>query len=150
MRELRVDDGEAVAALIKDANPHRQVDAEEVRSWLRQPWLDADDLRVLDDGDVVGYIDLDLRGDIAYLDPSGPGREDELLEWGERRARERGAAKVRLPIWEGQDALGEVATRRGYSRVRASFELLLELGDEPPAGPAWPDGIEVRTYRHTE
>jgi len=139
LRELRADDAEAVAAVICDATPHRTIDAEEVRSWLTQGLIDPDDIRVLEeDGSVVGYVDIFVREDLAYLDPNGTGREAELLGWAEERARAKGVQKVRLPVWQGQDDFAAALERRGYDRVRSSFEMLIELGDEPPPAPEWP------------
>jgi mycothiol synthase len=151
LRELRAADADAVAALIREANPHRPIDAEEVRSWLTQGVVDPADIRVLDDdGRAVGYVDILQRDDLVYLDPTGTGREDELLEWAEARAREKGAQKVRLPVWQGQDALAAVLAQRGYERVRSSFEMAIDLGEEPPPAPRWPMGIDVRNYRPDE
>jgi mycothiol synthase len=148
LRELRAEDAEEVSRLIRDANPERTIDAEEVRSWLTQGLVDPEDIRVLvEDGRAVGYVDLFVREDLAYLDPNGVGREPVLLDWAERRAREKGMRKVRLPVWEGQDALAATLALRGYERVRSSFEMAIDLGDEPPPPPVWPDGIVVRTYR---
>jgi mycothiol synthase len=151
LRELRLEDADAIASLIVAANAHRMIDADEVRSWLTQGLIDPDDIRVLEEGGrAVGYVDIFVREDLAYLDPTGAGREDELLEWAEARAREKGAQKVRLPVWHGQDALAAVLARRGYERVRSSFEMAIDLGAEPPPAPEWPPGIEVRAYRPDE
>ena len=151
LRELRVEDADAVSDLIRRANPHRTMDAEEVRSWLTRGLVDPADIRVLDEGGgIVGYVDVFVREDLAYLDPSGAGREEELIAWGEERARTKGARAVRLPVWHGQDGLAAAAERRGYERVRSSFEMLVELGDEPPPRPDWPSGIRVRAYRPDE
>jgi hypothetical protein len=57
-----------VASLIRDANPHGKVDAEEVRSWLTPGLVDPDDMRVLEeDGARRGYVDLFVREELAYL-----------------------------------------------------------------------------------
>jgi mycothiol synthase len=151
LREPGVADADAVAAVIRRASPHRSIDAEEVRTWLTQGLIDPDDMRVLDDDrGVAGYVDVFVREDLAYLDPNGAGHEDELLEWGEERARARGMRKVRLPVWQGQDDLAAAVERRGYRRVRSSFEMLIELGTDRPPAPEWPSGIDVRTYRPGE
>jgi mycothiol synthase len=151
LRELRVEDADAVAALIVAANPHRTIDAQEVRSWLTPGFVDPVDVRVLEeDGLAVGYVDILQRDDLAYLDPTGTGREDVLLDWAEARAREKGAQHVRLPVWQGQDPLAAVLARRGYERVRSSVEMVIDLGDEPPPAPGWSPGIDVRTYRPHE
>jgi mycothiol synthase len=151
LRELRAEDAEAVAALIRAADPGRGIDAEEVRSWLSHVALDPDEVRVLEvDGAVVGYVDLLRSEELAHVDPSGPGHEDALLEWAEARAREGGAETTRVPVSEHNATLAAALRARGYDPVRSSFEMAIELGDEPPAEPAWPAGIGVRTYRHPE
>ncbi len=151
LRELRTEDAEAVAGLIARTNPERRIDALEVLSWLGNTQLDPDDLRVLEeDGEVVGYVDLTRRKEVAFLDPTGAGREDGLLAWAEARARDVGATLARLPLWAGQRELAAVAAARGYARIRSSFEMLIELDDDRPAVREWPPGVDVRTYRHPE
>jgi mycothiol synthase len=151
LREVRVEDAGAVATVIRAATPHRSIDADEVRSWLTQGLVDPNDIRVLEHGgSVVGYVDIFVREDLAYLDPNGPGHEEELLAWAEERARGKGVRTVRLPVWQGQDDLAATLERRGYGRVRSSFEMLIELGDDAPPVPVWPAGVEVRSYRPGE
>jgi len=150
LRHLRADDAEDVAALIRQS-PHRRTDAEEVRSWLGHAAIDPDDLRVLVQvGRAVGYVDIVVREDVAYVDPAGRGREDVLLEWAEARALEKGASSIRATTWEDQHELASLLARRGYARIRSSFLMEIALGEEPPAAPSWPPGIAVRTYRHPE
>ena len=151
LRELRREDADAVAGVIRRSSPHRSIDPEEVQSWLTQGLVDPDDIRVLDaDGRVAGYIDVFVREDLAYLDPNGSGHEEELLAWAEERARAKDVRKVRVPVWQGQDDLAAAVKRRGYERVRSNFEMVVELGDDPPRAPDWPRGVEVRTYRPGE
>jgi mycothiol synthase len=151
LRELRAEDAEAVAAVIRAADPSRGIDAEEVRSWLSHAALDPDEVRVLElDGEVVGYVDLLRSEEIAHVDPNGGGHEDTLLEWAETRARERGAEHARVHVSEHNAGLADSLRARGYERVRTSFEMVVDLDDERPAEPGWPDGIEVRTYRHPQ
>jgi mycothiol synthase len=151
LRELRKEDAAAVSDLIRGANATRFMDAEEIRSWFHNPVLDCANLRVLDRGGrLAGYVDDVLREDVAFLDPSGNGEEDALLEWGESRAAELAATRVRVPVWAGQDRLRTALEAHGYRPVRASFEMVVELDDAPPPAPSWPDGVTVRAYRHPE
>jgi GNAT superfamily N-acetyltransferase len=39
---------------------------------------------------------------------------------------------------------------RGYRDVRRTFEMVIELGDEPPPGPTPPAGVALRTARDGE
>jgi hypothetical protein len=151
LRELRAEDAEAVAALIRAADPTRGIDAEEVRSWLSHAALDPDEVRVLEvDGEVVGYVDLLRSEELAHVDPSGPGHEDALLEWAEARARKGGADTTRVPVSEHNSTLAAALRARGYDPVRSSFEN----GDRARRRAARRDGlarrVDVRTYRHPE
>jgi len=151
LRELREEDAAVVSDLIRTANAARPTDAEEIRSWFNNPTLDRSNLRVLDrDGRLAGYVDVVLREDVAFLDPSGTGEEDALLEWGEQRAAELAATCVRVPVWEGQDRLLAALEARGYRPIRSSFEMVIELDETPPPAPSWPDGLTVRAYRHPQ
>lgn len=151
LRELRAGDAEAVAAIIRAADPSRGIDAEEVRSWLRNAALDPEEIRVLEaDGEIVGYVDLLRSGELANVDPNGAGHEDALLDWAETRAREGGAEQTRVHVSEHNHSLAEALRARGYAPVRTSFEMEVDLDDERPPEPEWPGGIDVRTYRHPE
>ena len=150
LRELRAADADEVAAILSQ-NPQRRIDAEEVRSWLHHAAIDPEDLRVLvEDGRPVGYVDILVREDVVYADLAGSGREDALLDWVEARALEKGASKARASASEGQDELASLLERRGYARIRSGFEMTIELGDDPPQAPEWPDGVGLRAYRHPE
>lgn len=132
LRELRTEDAVAVAALMQatygDARP---VDAGEILSWLANSVLDsAAHARVLVSGDaLVGYVDLFLRGFCALLDVAAPGHEQNAVEGGESRGRELGATSVRLQFPAGHARLAELATHRGYVRVRKAF---LDAWDHHP------------------
>lgn len=150
LRQLRAEDADDVAAVLSQ-NPHRRIDAEEVRSWLDHSAIDPNDLRVLvEDGRAVGYVDIVVSEDVVYVDPAGLGHEDALLDWGEARALEKGASATRLPVWEDQHDLVSLLERRGYAPIRTSLEMRIALGEESPVAPEWPPGIGVREYRHPE
>src|SRR4051794_15982008 len=91
LRELREEDAEQVAALFRTAfGEARQLDAREVVSWLRDPDLQPEDLRVPEeDGRAVGYCDVAVRKDALFVDLAAPGRWTELLDWAEGEATRR-------------------------------------------------------------
>src|SRR6478752_6152507 len=86
-RELREEDAEQVAALFVDAfGGARKLDAHEVASWLRDPDLTHENLRVIEeDGRVVGYCDIAPRRDALFIDLAAPGRWAEVLDWAEEQ-----------------------------------------------------------------
>jgi hypothetical protein len=63
LRELREEDAGQVAALFGAAfGEARKLDAREITSWLRDPYLQPENLRVLEaDGRIVGYCDIAPR-----------------------------------------------------------------------------------------
>src|SRR5439155_15675834 len=147
LRQLRDDDAEVVAALFVEAfGDARRLDAEEIRSWIRNEELKPENLRVLEeDGRVVGYGDLWDEEDTVQLDVAAPGRWEPFLEWAEERARKRGRPRTRLYLPEGHE-LAHLAERRGYELWRSSYTMEIDL-PEPPAVPPLPDGIVLRLYR---
>lgn len=69
---------------------------------------------------------------------------DSLMEWAERRARERGQ-RLFAGGWASNEPLLRDLDRRGFSLVRHAHRMVIDL-TELVAEPAWPDGIEVRTF----
>lgn len=149
LRPVTDEDAEAVAALFMQAfGDWRPTDAEEIRTWLRNEELDPENLRVLEiDGRVVGYGDIWLDSDVE-LDMAAPGHWDAFLDWAEQRGRERGLSRVRAFFPEGHELEGILAAR-GYRFWRSSFQMRIELGEQP-AVPPLPDGLELRPYRDAD
>ena len=147
LRELREEDAEHVAALFVECfGDARLIDAEEIRSWLRNAEFEPDWLRVLVDGEhVVGYVDIWPQGDVLWLDAAAPGQWEAVFDWGESEARTRGIGRVRVQIPHDHPLAG-VAEARGYGTSRHSFRMEIAL-DGPPAPAALPAGIELRPYR---
>lgn len=145
-RELREEDAEQVATLFVDAfGGARKLDAHEVASWLRDPDLRHEYLRVLEeDGRIVGYCDIAPRRDALFIDLAAPGRWEDLLEWAEGKVGELGLKTASLFVPHGHE-LEHIAASRSYEKRRES--LTMEIGfDEPPRDGDF-GGFEVRTYR---
>jgi mycothiol synthase len=146
LRELREDDAEQVAALFVDAfGESRKLDAREVVSWLHDPDLRPEDLRVLEeDGRAVGYCDVAVRQDALFIDLVAPGRWTELLDWAEGEATQRELRLTSLFV-PHEHELADVAAGRGYERRRESLTMEIALDESPQDGDF--GTLEARTYR---
>jgi mycothiol synthase len=146
LRELRQEDAESVAALFAEAfGGARKLDAREVASWLRDPDLSSENLRVVEeDGRVVGYGDVAPRGDILFIDLAAPGRWGELIDWAEGQVTALGLKTASLYA-PHEHELARIAEARGYEKRRES--LTMEIGfDALPAAGDFGE-LELRTYR---
>ena len=131
LRELRVEDAEQVASLFVEAfGEARQVDAEEIRTWIDNEELKPEHLRVLVvDGAIVGYGDIWVEDDEVALDVAAPGHWEPFLEWAEAEARARGVtARTFVPA---EHELARIVAARGYRLARSSYTMDVEL-DGPP------------------
>jgi mycothiol synthase len=145
LRDLRVDDAEQVAALFIIAfGDARQVDAEEIRTWIDNEDLKPEHLRVLEeDGSIVGYGDIWIQDDEVALDVAAPGHWEPFLEWAEAEARKRGVT-ARAFVPAGHE-LARLVAARGYRLARSSYTMDVELDAAPE--PALPEGLALRSYR---
>jgi mycothiol synthase len=145
LRELRVEDAERVAELFVAAfGSARQVDAEEIRSWIANDELEPEHLRVLEaDGAVVGYGDIWVQDDEVALDVAAPGHWEPFLDWAEAEARDRGVP-VRAYV-PAEHELAAAVAARGYRLARSSYTMDLEL-DDPPAA-VLPEALSLRSFR---
>jgi ribosomal protein S18 acetylase RimI-like enzyme len=146
LRELRENDAEQVAALFLEAfGEARRLDAEEIRSWLRNDEIENDLLRVLEiDGRIAGYGDLFVKPDVIQLDVAAPGHWETFFDWAEEEARTRDVPRVRAYLESGHE-LQELVAARGYRYFRSSYTM--EIGLEAHLPVALPEGIQLRTYR---
>jgi ribosomal protein S18 acetylase RimI-like enzyme len=149
LRPLREDDAEAVAAIfVESFGESRQVDAEEIRSWLANEELLPEWLRVLEEGGTVaGYGDIWPQGDVIELDVAAPGRWTVFLDWAEDEARRRGLHRVRASPPPAHE-LADICAARGYRPWRSSFTMEIDLVERPDG--SVPSVFEVRTYRNED
>ena len=145
-RELRDEDAAQVAMLYARAyGDARRLDAEEVRSWLRNEELKPEWLRVLEfDGRVVGYGDIDVHEDEVGVDVAAPGHWEPFLEWAEEVACAAGVPRVRVYFTPNEE-LAAVVSRRGYRLWRSSYTLEATLDESSP--PAVPESLAIRAFR---
>jgi mycothiol synthase len=146
LRSLRPEDAERVAALFEEAyGDDRRLDAEEIRSWLRNEEFEPGWLQVLEEsGRVVGYGDIWVQDDEVALDVAAPGRWAAFFDWAESAAREHGRPRVRLNPPAGHE-VAAIAERRGYRPWRSSFTMEIGLHERPPEPPV-PDILTLRSY----
>jgi ribosomal protein S18 acetylase RimI-like enzyme len=145
LRELREEDAGQVAALFGAAfGEARKLDAREITSWLRDPDLQPENLRVLEaDGRIVGYCDIAPRGDVLLVDLAAPGRWTELLDWAEGNVSALGLKTSSLFV-PHEHELAVVAEARGYDKRRESLTMEIAFDDPPDDGEF--GGLEARTY----
>jgi ribosomal protein S18 acetylase RimI-like enzyme len=146
IRELREDDADAVARLFVEAwGDARRMNGDEIRQWLANEVLLAENLLVVVDGDdrVVGYFDVWQEGESVDVDLAAPGIWEETLDHAENRARALGANRVRTFVSEGHDVADRISGR-GYRQIRSSWTMEIEFGVEAPAEPVIPDGIDIK------
>ncbi len=82
----------------------------------------------------------------------GRGIATSLLCWAEQRARQAiprapDGTRVALTDWISSLDLAAhgVMQRSGFNLVRQSYRMRIDLTEAPP-GPAWPEGITLRTF----
>jgi mycothiol synthase len=156
LRPPRDDDFDAMLELM---NAHQlaafgeaDYTADDLRTWLRTPYVDVErDIRVLErDGRLVGYADADPTREEPPLwwcdvkvEPSADAGAvvAELVAWLEERAREG-----RLRVWtaETDRRIVDAFATLGFEPVRHSYRMEIDLAADH-GEPAWPDGISVRT-----
>jgi mycothiol synthase len=151
IRTPTADDAPAIRELIEEhaqvAFGETELSEEEIRSWFERPKLS---IRVAErDGALAGYLDIyaDQSGrfpsDIRTLDP---GVARRLLEEAEKLAGDQGAQAVRAFVQGDDPVQRDVLLELGWQPIRYSFQMRIELTDEPPE-PSWPDGLAPRNLR---
>ena len=158
LRPPREDEFDATLALLNAAQlatyGEADVTADELRTWLTTPTVDpARDVRVLEqDGRLLAYVDADKDStrwwsDVkVHPDADATAIVPELIAWLEQRAR-----NGTLRVWTGatDERMLGAFKRLGFVEQRHSYRMEIAL-DEAPRAPAWPDGIDVRTFRPNE
>lgn len=159
LRSPTFDDVDGVVRLINDESARltgssdTEVDAVEIRGWWTQPApFDMErDVCVAERGDeVVGYGDLGDQGSggkVFWLDVRGPAAAEVLPEL-ERRALERASAGgvLRAISDSSDERLAAVLTERGYTKIRASYRMVIEL-EGRMFEPSLPADASIRVAR---
>lgn len=155
LRAPRLDELEALTDLInRDSGElygEREESVESMRKWLTGPKLNPEtDMRVaVVDGAFRGYVDVDPEPEpIYWADLRVPLSEPDeirvaLLDWVERRARERGGTTLRFHTASVDEPTRRLLESRGMRVIRHFYRMRIEL-DREPAEPQWADGLRVR------
>jgi mycothiol synthase len=150
-RPARPEDLEAVVALCVRCNVadlgEPDTEPDDIGAMWRRPGyhLDRNSVLVVAGDRPVAYGDvLDGEG-FGMVDPSWRGRGigGWLLRRIEELAGDRPVLELSAPA--GDRAFRELVERGGYRPGRSTWLMRLDM-DGPPPPPAWPEGVEVRTF----
>ena len=140
---------------VDDTDATELLDAWRQQDMARDLWLLADPA-----GALIGSIEVHHRRGVhvelwvlVHPDWRRRGIGSRLAEIGEARAAELlerapEGTRVTLEGWVNarSDGARAFAAGRGYVATRTFWRMRIDLGEEPPAEPAWPEGLRVRTF----
>lgn len=151
LRPLQEIDIDAVLSIYRQAwGSARPIAASDIRSWLRNPEVDPESLRVLEiGGRIVGYGDVTVADDVVVAELAAPGHWDTFLSWAEEVGRTAGATRVRVLNYAG-DALPKAAASRGYVLWRSNYTMRVEFGRVRPDPAPVPQSVTLRTYAESD
>jgi mycothiol synthase len=156
-RAARPADAEAVAGLVRLSEAAVRgvspILASDIRDWWRNNDPTRDAWLIHDGGMLVAATTLWPHGDVpntwgdVHPEHLGRGFGTALLDLSEARARELGASAMRTDVFAHDAAAVALLGARGYRAVRHYYEMRIDLGDESPPEPAWPEGVRVEQFR---
>lgn len=142
MNELRAPTEADVAAIVAARSRHgpEPFTEERLRREWTQPGFEPErDARVGAGGYVAVADDHEGR---TWIELHGD-RPEALLEWALGRA---GGRRLFSGGWEGAESEKRAIEAAGFSPVRHSYRMAIDLRDASPA-PALPDGLELHDFR---
>ena len=151
LRAATPDDAPAIKGLFDEhalaAFGEVALSEEEIRSWFAMPniWIQLAER----DGELVGY--LDITSEESGHRRSTRGRSSPRSRTScSRRRRGAGARSRRRRSCAGrpgrEPVLREAFERAGWTPIRHSFQMRIELDGELPE-PSWPDGLDAAERR---
>jgi mycothiol synthase len=139
-----------------------ELDEAELRNFWEMPELQRDDdvcVVTAPNGQIVGYAEmtmLDKQPVHPFLwiriDPEHMHLGKPMMEWLDARSQkalELCPEELRVSVQcfnpKGAEPIKELLEAYGYQVIRHSFQMRIELDQEPPAA-EWPQGIELRPF----
>ena len=156
-RPITDDDMEAVATLAGEdeaalhGRPSR-LGPNDVRGWLGRVDLAQDTWAYEEDGKLVAVSWSDFIDDLGFFvgivaqGAKGRGLGTRIVETGEARARERGAARLQTFGLEEDTAAAALFSAHGFATARRFYEMAIEL-EAPPVVPALPEGCTLDRFQ---
>jgi GNAT superfamily N-acetyltransferase len=124
----------------------------DVAAWLARPdlandtWLCEEGGRLVALGWVEGLDDKGIAVGVVHRDWRGHGLGSQLVDRSERRLLQLGVKRIHNVTLAPDAAAPALLESRGYREVRRFWEMTIELGDEPPAGPTLPVGLRLEPF----
>ena len=144
---------ELSAAAERAVRGEADIDAADIRDWWRLIDLEKSSWVIEDRGSIVAAATLFTRGLVpsvwgdVHPEHNGRGLGSTLLDLTEARARERDAATIRQEAFGANRSARMLFEARGYRHVRTQYTMRIDLDDEPPPEPEWPDGLRPKPFR---
>ena len=145
LRPPREEESARIAALLSVHAPEPVAEDRIRRGWSA-PGVDMErDSRVaVEEGEVVGFAAIAVEGGQTWIEIHGKPAP-ELIDWATTLARGR----IYSGSWQQNDEVQAALLERGFSLVRHSHRMAIDLGEGLPE-PRWPDGIGVRGFREDD
>ncbi|MDP9262480.1 MAG: GNAT family N-acetyltransferase [Actinomycetota bacterium] len=156
-RPITEGDMEAVAALAGEdeaalqGRPSR-LGLNDVRGWLERVDLAQDSWAYEENDKLVAVSWFDFIDDLGFFvgivaqGAKGRSLGARIVETGEARARERGAARLQTFGLEQDTAAAALFKGHGFATVRRFYEMAIEL-EAPPVVPTLPEGFTLDTFQ---
>lgn len=142
LRPPNDDESGAIARLLSRYSPE-PVTEERVRRGWSAPGGDREreSRVVVEDDEVVGFAAVHTEDVHTWLELQGKGAE-QLIDWAKPLARGR----LYSGGWEANQEVREALLRRGFTLVRRSYRMAIELSGEV-SDSRWPEAIGLRSFR---
>ena len=131
---------------------HSRLGANDVRSWLARVDLAQDSWLYEEEGTLVAVSWFDFIDDLGFFvgivaqGAKGRGLGSRIVDTGETRARDRGAARLQTFGLEPDTAAADLFEEHGFTLVRRFYEMAIEL-EAPPVVPALAEAFTLETFR---
>jgi mycothiol synthase len=143
-------DAGAVAALVVAVDVAEIGEADYTLADLREEWAApgfdlARDAMLAEDDGLVGYAAFRGSGVLMSVLPEHAPVREPLLDWCERRARERGHDRYEQSVAGGDAEAAALLRARGYARVRSHWRMERPVAGHTELAP--PPGVTLRALR---